>query len=93
MLGFTAASSQEVCDSAAELDKPLATSGFRYRDETTDSLIWVSELLSISFNARSEFPHIQVIETVAFGTSLLLDSSTQSTARDEWIYHESLVHP
>jgi len=92
-IGFTLALSQQTCDSATEFDKPLATSGFRYRDETTDTLIWESELLSISFNARSKFQHIQVIDTAAFGTSLLLDSSTQSTARDEWIYHESLVHP
>jgi spermidine synthase len=42
---------------------------------------------------QSKFQHIQIIETAEFGKTLVLDSKTQSALRDEFIYHESLVHP
>ena len=35
----------------------------------------------------------QVIETAAFGRTLVMDDKTQSTEVDEKVYHESLVHP
>ena len=36
---------------------------------------------------------VQVIETAAFGRTLVMDDKTQSTEVDEKVYHESLVHP
>ena len=36
---------------------------------------------------------LQVVETSPFGKTLVLDGKTQSTQLDEFIYHESLVHP
>ena len=47
----------------------------------------------MGFNTKSEFQRIQVIETAAFGKTLVLDYHTQSSARDEFAYHECLVHP
>lgn len=35
----------------------------------------------------------QVIDTVTFGKTLILDDHTQSSAVDEHPYHETLVHP
>lgn len=35
----------------------------------------------------------QVVETAPFGKTLVLDGKTQSAQLDEFIYHESLVHP
>ena len=34
-----------------------------------------------------------MVRSEVYGRSLLLDGKTQSTERDEHIYHESLVHP
>lgn len=36
---------------------------------------------------------LQVIETAPFGKTLVLDGKTQSAQLDEFIYHETLVHP
>ena len=52
---------------------------------------WQTELLNLTFNGKSDFQKIQVIETAAFGKTLLLDSKTQSAKCDEFIYHECLV--
>ena len=44
-------------------------------------------------SATTEFQEAQLIETEAFGRALVLDGSIQAAAKDEFIYHESLVHP
>lgn len=41
---------------------------------------------------RSRFQQIDIYENEAFGRVLLLDGLTQTTERDEFIYHEMLVH-
>ena len=41
----------------------------------------------------SPFQHIEVIEFSDYGLALVLDGKIQSTQRDEFIYHEALVHP
>jgi spermidine synthase len=50
-------------------------------------------LLKIDFTGKSEFQDVKVIETAGFGKTLMLDGKTQSAKLDEFIYHESLVHP
>jgi spermidine synthase len=42
---------------------------------------------------KSPFQEIGVIDIANFGKVLILDGFTQSAQRDEFIYHESLVHP
>lgn len=42
---------------------------------------------------RTKFQQIDVVETYEYGRMLVLDGKVQSTVRDEYIYHESLVHP
>jgi len=44
----------------------------------------------VYYAGRSKFQQIAVIETPAFGKMLILDGDTQSSQRDEKIYHESL---
>jgi len=41
---------------------------------------------------RSPFQQIDVYENASFGRLLALDGLTQTTERDEFIYHEMLVH-
>ncbi len=43
--------------------------------------------------AQTKFQQVQLIETEAYGRALVLDGSIQAAAADEFIYHESLVHP
>jgi spermidine synthase len=77
----------------ANREEVPVTSGFNFREDITDNLLQETELLNMSHNTQSEFQLIQVVETAAFGKTLLLDHHTQSSAKDEFVYHESLVHP
>jgi spermidine synthase len=59
-----------------------------------------AENVVVSFRARdrvyagrSRYASIDVIDTVEYGRVLFLDGIVQSAALDEFIYHESLVHP
>ncbi len=47
----------------------------------------------VIFSGRTEYQHVEVLESDLYGRSLVLDGKTQSTERDEHIYHQSLVHP
>jgi spermidine synthase len=44
-------------------------------------------------SGRSKFQEYAVVVSPVFGKMLILDGDTQSSALDEYIYHESLVHP
>jgi len=41
---------------------------------------------------RSEFQQIEIYQNASFGRMLVLDGLIQTTERDEFIYHEMLVH-
>jgi spermidine synthase len=43
--------------------------------------------------ATTSFQRAEIVETETFGRALVLDGALQSCAKDEYIYHESLVHP
>ena len=56
------------------------------------------ERLSLEFerlltHRKTDFQTVDVVDTVAFGRALFLDDKIQSSALDEFIYHEVLVHP
>jgi spermidine synthase len=43
--------------------------------------------------SRSAFQTIEIIDNATYGRVLLLDGLVQTTERDEFYYHEMLVHP
>ena len=43
--------------------------------------------------AQTKFQHVEILQTVAYGKTLVLDGRIQSSQVDEFIYHEALVHP
>jgi len=45
------------------------------------------------YQKKSSFQNIEIIENDYFGKVLLLDGLVQTTERDEFFYHEMLVHP
>ena len=45
------------------------------------------------YSGRTTYQKVEVLDSELFGRSLVLDGKTQSTERDEHIYHETLVHP
>lgn len=47
----------------------------------------------VLYHGRSPYQEILVIETEDYGRVLLLDGLVMTTERDEFFYHEALVHP
>ena len=47
----------------------------------------------VLFSGSTAYQKVEVLDSELFGRSLVLDGKTQSTERDEHIYHETLVHP
>jgi spermidine synthase len=53
---------------------------------------YVYEVSNILHHSKSPFQEIMVVENPHFGRMLILDGVVQITARDEFFYHEMLVH-
>jgi spermidine synthase len=63
---------------------------------------WVSEkwnnvetayrVRSILYENHSEFQHTRIVDSYEYGRMLLLDGIVQTTEKDEFIYHEMMVH-
>ncbi|MCO5579915.1 hypothetical protein L7F22_033782 [Adiantum nelumboides] len=64
-----------------------------YEEEIDESLRWSFGLTSILFTGCSRFQEIALLDTEPFGKVLTLDRKMQSAEKDEWVYHECLVHP
>ncbi|MBI4013081.1 MAG: polyamine aminopropyltransferase [Candidatus Rokubacteria bacterium] len=45
------------------------------------------------FSLRTKFQQMEILETASYGKCLILDGRIQSSAADEFVYHETLVHP
>jgi spermidine synthase len=48
---------------------------------------------NVFYSGETAFQKVEILESDVFGRSLVLDGKTQSTEKDEFVYHESLVHP
>ncbi|MBI2172248.1 MAG: polyamine aminopropyltransferase [Chloroflexi bacterium] len=64
-----------------------------YFEHITPSLKLVSELTKILYVGDTKYQHVEILESVPFGRSLVLDGRTQSSEADEFVYHEALVQP
>jgi len=64
-----------------------------YTERVTATFSTTTKLERIFHQEESKFQEIGIIETKDFGRMLILDKRTQSTELDEFVYHESLVHP
>lgn len=65
--------------------------------------LWVSEIHASQagmtfkvtdtlYHAQSDFQVVDIVETIPFGRMLLLDGRVMTTERDEFVYHEMIVH-
>eukprot|EP00548_Thalassiothrix_antarctica_P019925 CAMPEP_0194194024 /NCGR_PEP_ID=MMETSP0154-20130528/75356_1 /TAXON_ID=1049557 /ORGANISM="Thalassiothrix antarctica, Strain L6-D1" /LENGTH=378 /DNA_ID=CAMNT_0038918413 /DNA_START=14 /DNA_END=1151 /DNA_ORIENTATION=+ len=75
-----------------DIEDQRAKTAFLFREDVKPGLRLEMELRKIFISSESEFQKIDVIETY-FGKTLVTDGKTQSAERDEFAYHESLVHP
>lgn len=64
-----------------------------YSEFLTPDLLMVSSIKQVLYSGRTRYQAVEILETRSFGRTLVLDGKTQSAEADEFIYHESLVHP
>lgn len=64
-----------------------------FHDHISPDLTQLHSIERVVYSGRSEFQSIEIIDTGSFGVCLVLDGKIQSSERDEFIYHEALVHP
>jgi thermospermine synthase len=62
-------------------------------EDIEHDLRWSYQVKSILHTGRSDFQDVELVDTGPFGKVLLLDGKLQSAERDEFVYHECLVHP
>lgn len=48
---------------------------------------------TILFSKQTKFQQVEIMDTGGYGLCLVLDGKIQSSEKDEFIYHEALVHP
>jgi spermidine synthase len=74
------------------------------KDSDPDKHKWFSDYISPDltvlhsikeriYSGRTKFQSLEIIHTGSFGVCLVLDGKIQSSEMDEFIYHETLVHP
>ena len=65
----------------------------RFDENVGENLTIQYHLRGRVFSGRSEFQQIDILDTEEYGRMLFLDGVANSSERDEFIYHEALVHP
>jgi spermidine synthase len=68
-------------------------SGKWYLETIFPDLAVMLRVGQVLYSGKTQFQNVEVLESKVYGRSLVLDGKTQSTERDEHIYHEALVHP
>ncbi len=63
----------------AEMHTPNVKLAFRIKEEIA--------------HGKSKYQDIHILDTYEFGKLLVIDGTVQLTERDEFIYHEMIVHP
>jgi spermidine synthase len=66
------------------------TEAREYQTPASGIFLSVDEVL---YEARSRFQRIEIVRNKDYGRVLFLDGLLQTTERDEFYYHEMLVHP
>ena len=63
------------------------------KDKVNNDFIQMHRLEEELFAGRTWYQDVRIVRTSGFGVALVLDGKIQSTELDEFIYHESIVHP
>ena len=71
----------------------MGLSGKWYLETVFPDLAVMLQVREVLHSGHTAYQQVEVLESEIFGRSLVLDGKTQSTERDEFVYHEALVHP
>ncbi len=64
-----------------------------YIEQITPELYIAEGLTQLIYSGKTKYQDVEILETIPWGKSLVLDGRTQSSEADEWVYHEALVQP
>ncbi|MHA1594513.1 MAG: polyamine aminopropyltransferase [Candidatus Baldrarchaeia archaeon] len=67
--------------------------GMLYHERLTRSLSRLVQINRVIFSGTTKYQRVEIVESPDFGKMLLIDGKVQLSTFDEYIYHESLVHP
>lgn len=67
--------------------------GMYFFEHITPFETMVRRMERVIASGRTQYQDYFLFETKGFGKVLVLDKDVQSTERDEYVYHETLVHP
>lgn len=70
---------------------PLLTENMVPNEEKLDGTV-ILDIKNVLIQKRSSYQDIAVVESRNFGNVLVLDSFFQTSEKDEFFYHEALVH-
>ena len=63
-----------------------------YTDNHTDNVRFSMKVEKQLFSEKSYFQQIEILKTKDYGKVLVLDGELFTTERDEFVYHEMVVH-
>jgi len=64
-----------------------------FRDFIDPNFVQLYAVRDVIYSGKTKFQRVDIIHTNSFGKCLVLDGKIQSSEKDEFIYHEALVHP
>ena len=64
-----------------------------YTEKHTDNVGITIKTTQTLFSGKSKYQQLDIVETMEFGRMMLLDGLVMVTERDEFIYHDMIVHP
>jgi len=67
--------------------------GVWYREALTETAFFSYKIKKLIYVGETRYQKVEVVDTYDYGKCLILDGKLQSSAKDEWVYHEALVHP
>jgi spermidine synthase len=62
-------------------------------DKISNNLVQLHRMEEELYSGRTKYQAVRVVRCSGLGVCLVLDGKIQSSERDEFIYHEGLVHP
>jgi spermidine synthase len=64
-----------------------------YTEKHSENVGITMKVAKTLFSGHSEFQKLDIVETLEYGRMMLLDGLVMLTERDEFVYHDMIVHP
>lgn len=64
-----------------------------YTEKHSENVGITMKVSKTLFSGESEFQKLEIVETLDYGKMMLLDGLVMVTERDEFVYHDMIVHP